>query len=79
MSLFLTITTGNSNDSVNEMVENKKGDELLRDKFIDAYKPFIIKEVSIVIKKYVEIENSEEYMDFRHLMKLLTVIMSLKI
>ena len=39
----------------------KDGDNLLKEKFIEDYKPFIIKTVSRVTGKYVQIENSEEY------------------
>jgi RNA polymerase sigma factor len=39
----------------------KKGDNLLRNEFINSYKPFIIKSVSQVINKNIDIESSEEF------------------
>ena len=39
----------------------QKGDNELREDFINEYKPFILKAVSKVTKRFVEIENSEEY------------------
>lgn len=39
----------------------KKGDDLLRNEFIKNYKPFIIKSVSQVINKNIDIESSEEF------------------
>ncbi len=39
----------------------KKGDDLLRNEFINSYKPFIIKSVSQIINKNIDIESSEEF------------------
>lgn len=40
----------------------RKGDKLLKDRFISDYRPFVIKSVSRVLNnKYIEIENCEEY------------------
>ncbi|OPZ89997.1 MAG: RNA polymerase sigma factor SigI [Firmicutes bacterium ADurb.Bin419] len=40
----------------------KKGDKLLKDKFISDYRPFVIKSVSRALNnKYIDIENCEEY------------------
>ncbi len=39
----------------------KKGDVLLRNEFINSYKPFIIKSVSQVLNKNKDIESSEEF------------------
>lgn len=39
----------------------KAGDNLLRNDFIDRYKPFILKTISGVTGKYIDTENSDEY------------------
>ncbi|MDQ2088056.1 RNA polymerase sigma-I factor [Herbivorax sp. ANBcel31] len=39
----------------------KKGNDKLRNKFIDDYKPFIVKCIYKNTGKFVEVENSEEY------------------
>lgn len=39
----------------------QSGDKVLRERFINDYKPFIIKTIAKTIGKYIEIENSEEY------------------
>jgi len=39
----------------------KKGDDLLRNEFINSYKPFIIKSVSQIMNKNIDIESSEEF------------------
>lgn len=39
----------------------KKGDDLLRNEFINTYRPFIIKSVSQTINKNIDIESSEEF------------------
>jgi RNA polymerase sigma factor len=46
------------NDTITKI---KSGDKSLRDSFINDYKPFVLKIVSSVVKRYIEIENSEEY------------------
>ncbi|MCX7748344.1 MAG: RNA polymerase sigma-I factor [Clostridia bacterium] len=49
-------------EPVNALVEKiQKGDKALREKFISDYNRFIIKTVSNILGKYIEIENSEEY------------------
>lgn len=39
----------------------KAGDNLLRNDFIDKYKPFILKTISSVTGNYIDTENSDEY------------------
>ncbi len=40
----------------------RKGDKLLKDRFISDYRPFVIKSVSRVLNnRYIQIENCEEY------------------
>lgn len=39
----------------------KKGDNQLKEKFIKDYTPFILKRVSQTTRKFIEIENSEEF------------------
>ena len=39
----------------------KAGDNLLRNDFIDKYKPYILKTISGVTGKYIDTENSDEY------------------
>jgi len=39
----------------------KKGDDFLRNEFINSYKPFIIKSVSQITNKNIDIESSEEF------------------
>lgn len=39
----------------------KSGDNLLRERFIEDYKPFVIKVVSKTTFKYVDLQNSEEF------------------
>lgn len=39
----------------------KAGDDLLRNDFIDKYKPFILKTISSVTGNYIDTENSDEY------------------
>lgn len=51
-----------SRDSVNDIIRRiQSGDKLLKEKFINEYRAFIIKSVSKTIGKFVEVENSEEY------------------
>lgn len=48
--------------SIPEIIDKiKNGDNGLREKFIDDYKPFILSCASKAMKKYLEVENSEEY------------------
>lgn len=47
---------------VNDVIKKiQDGDKLLRDKFINDYKPFIIKTISRALGKFIEIENNEEF------------------
>lgn len=39
----------------------KAGDKLLREEFINSYTPYVIKTVSNLIGKYIDIENSDEF------------------
>lgn len=51
-----------NSDPLEDTIKNiKAGDTLLREKMIDDYKPFIIKVVSKVTGRYVDLENSEEF------------------
>ncbi|MCX7749062.1 MAG: RNA polymerase sigma-I factor [Clostridia bacterium] len=49
-------------DPLRELVcRIQSGDNLLKEKLINDYKPFILKTVARIIGKYVEVENSEEF------------------
>ncbi|MFZ5985553.1 MAG: RNA polymerase sigma-I factor [Bacillota bacterium] len=49
-------------DSICNYLEDiKHGNVALKEKLIEDYKPFIINTVSRTIRKYVEVENSDEY------------------
>ena len=39
----------------------KEGDKLLKERFIADYRPFILKSISYILGKYIEVENSEEF------------------
>ncbi|MCX7748904.1 MAG: RNA polymerase sigma-I factor [Clostridia bacterium] len=53
---------GKSRDSVGEIIEKiQSGDKHLKDKFINDYKPFILKTVSKETGRYIDVENSEEF------------------
>lgn len=46
---------------VEKIIEIKKGNPGLKDLFIDDYRPFILKCVSKTTKKFIDINNSEEF------------------
>jgi len=51
-----------NNNNLSEIIDKiKSGDNELRDKFIEDYKPFILSCASKAMKKYLEVENSEEF------------------
>ncbi len=51
----------NLNLIAENIIKIKNGDSVLRESFISDYKPFILKTASKFTKKYIEIENSEEF------------------
>jgi len=46
---------------VNIINKIKAGDKLLREEFINSYTPYIIRTVSNLTGKYVDVENSDEF------------------
>jgi RNA polymerase sigma factor len=49
-------------DSINHTIEKiKNGDSVLKERFINKYKPFIKKTISSTLGKYIDSEGSEEY------------------
>lgn len=62
MFIILSLFAVSSKNSVNATIKKiRDGDKLLKNRFINDYRPFIIKCVSQVTGRYVEIQNSEEY------------------
>lgn len=59
---FLGMSKPEKRSFIDILDKIKKGDKLLKDRFISDYRPFVIKSVSRVLNnKYIEIENCEEY------------------
>lgn len=59
---FMKKRTPDREYEVNNVIKRiRSGDKLLRDKFINDYKPFIIKTISKTLGKFIEVENSEEF------------------
>ncbi len=56
-----TMNKNYKSDIILTVREIKAGNKLLRDEFINDYKPFIIKTVSNITGKYVDTENSDEF------------------
>lgn len=51
-----------SSESVKETIKKiRSGDTLLKENFINDYKPFITKVVSKITGKYIDLENSDEF------------------
>lgn len=51
----------NTEATLDTVAKIKSGDTVLKEKFIADYRPFIIKAVSRTSKRYINIENSDEY------------------
>jgi len=61
-----TVSTTNKDKSFEDGIVNiinkiKAGDKLLREEFINSYTPYIIRTVSNLTGKYVDVENSDEF------------------
>jgi len=79
-----TVSTTNKDKSFEDGIVNiinkiKAGDKLLREEFINSYTPYIIRTVSNLTGKYVDVENSDEFsVVLPPSMKLLTALMKEK-